>query len=379
MKIGVNALFLIPGEVGGSETYLMETLSALVREHRDQSFVLFSNDENESFLRERFGGESQVQIVPIRCRATNRYQRILVEQLVLPRRAAGHVEVLWSPGYTMPLWPAVPAVTSVLDLQYRTHPEDLTFQARLATAFLVGRACRRSRMVLTLSRFSQGEIERYTGVPQERIRVTPLAADASFGVPLPDAELTRRIEALTGHSAPYLLCVANTHPHKNIHTAVEAFGRLQHRIAHDLILVGKARRGEPRLQAALRALYGPHRFIRLGPVARRDLIGLYQGAAAFVFPSRYEGFGLPVLEAMTAGVPVVTTQCGAIPEVAGEHAWYADPASSADLADRILEVLEQSPTERRRRIEAASRHAAGFSWSRTAAETLAAIRQAAAR
>jgi alpha-1,3-rhamnosyl/mannosyltransferase len=320
-----------------------------------------------------------VQIAPIRCRAANRYQRILVEQLVLPRRAAGHVEVLWSPGYTMPLRPAVPAVTSVLDLQYRAHPEDLKFQARLATAFLVRRACRRSRIVLTLSRFSQREIERYTGTPPERIRVTPLAADPSFGEPLPETERSRRCAALTCRPAPYLLCVAHTYPHKNVHAAVEAFARLQQRIPHDFVLVGQPRLGEPRLQDALRSLDDPRRFIRLHRVARRDLIALYQGSGAFVFPSTYEGFGLPVLEAMTAGVPVITTRCGAIPEVAAEHAWYADPASGTDLPEQILEVLEQPPAERRRRIEAASRHAAGFSWNRTASGTLAALREAAER
>jgi alpha-1,3-rhamnosyl/mannosyltransferase len=173
--------------------------------------------------------------------------------------------------------------------------------------------------------------------------------------------------------------VANTYPHKNVHAAVEAFSRLHNRIPHDFVLVGRPRLGERRLREALRGLDDPRRFIRLDRVARRDLIALYQGSTVFVFPSTYEGFGLPVLEAMTAGVPVVTTRCGAIPEVAGDHAWYADPASSADLADRILEVVEQPPAERRQRIEAASRHAAGFSWSRTAAETLAALHEAAQR
>jgi len=378
MRIGVNTLLLIPGEVGGSETYLMETLNAMLATPGEFRIVLFANAENRNLLYDRFGRDPRVEIRPLACRAENRYARILSEQFTLPRavRAAG-VNVLWSPGYTMPLRPAAPAVTSVLDLQYRTHPEDLTWQARLATDFLVTRSCRRSRIILTLSTFSRGEIERLTGVPGTRVRVTPLAAHAGFGIPVDPATRARRIAALTNRVNPYLLVVANTYPHKNVHAAVEAFVRLQDRIRHDLVVVGKPRLGEPRLQSALEGLRDSRRFIRLQGVSREDLIALYQDAAALVFPSRYEGFGLPVLEAMSAGVPVVTTRCGSIPEVGGDHAWYADPDSAENLAGRVLEVLSLPGSERARRLDAARAHAATFTWDRTARLTLDALRDAA--
>lgn len=380
MKIGINTLFLIPGEVGGTETYLRETLNRLAEEHQDLEFLLFTNDENGTQLKDRYGGYEQVSFVPVPCRASNRHERILVEQFVLPRhvRDAG-VDVLWSPGYTMPLRCPVPAVTTVHDMQFRRHPEDLSFQARVATSFLVTNACRRSRLILVPSAFSRGEVAEFSGVPADRVRVTPYAADPSFGIPVPQVESVRRIANLTGRGTPYLLMVSNTYPHKNIDGGVQAFAAIQREIPHDLILVGKPRLGEALVEEAVTGIADRRRFIRFQRLKRQDLIALYQGAAAMVFPSKYEGFGLPLLEAMLAGTPVVTTRCASIPEVGGEHVWTADPESPADIAARIREVLALGPDERARRRDAARLHAIGFSWSRTAHLTAQALREAGAR
>lgn len=377
MKVGINTLFLIPGEVGGTETYLRETLNRLAEEHPDLELVLFTNDENGTQLRDRYGRFKQIQFAPIPCKAANRYQRILVEQFVLPGhvRRSG-VDVLWSPGYTMPLRCPVPAVTTIHDMQYRHHPDDMTFPARMATSFLVRGACRSSRLVLVPSAFSRDEVVRFTGISPDRVRVTPYAADPSFGIPLPHVESARRIANLTGRGGPYLLMVSNTYPHKNIDGGVRAFVALQRRIPHDLVLVGKPRLGEPLVEKALAGLEDRRRFIRFQRLKRQDLIALYQGAAAMVFPSRYEGFGLPVIEAMLAGTPVIATRCASIPEVGGDHAWTADPDSPADIAARICEVLTLGPEERARRRDDARLHAVGFSWTRTALLTAQTLREA---
>jgi glycosyltransferase involved in cell wall biosynthesis len=377
VKIGINTLFLIPGEVGGTETYLRETLSRLAEEHQDLDLVLFTNDENGTQLKDRYGGYKQIRFAPVPCRAANRYQRILVEQFALPRhvREAG-VDVLWSPGYTMPLRCPVPGVTTVHDMQFRRHPEDLSFQARVATSFLVNGACRRSRLVLVPSAFSRDEVVTLTGIAPDLVRVTPYAADPSFGIPMPQIESVRRIANLTGRGTPYLLMVSNTYPHKNIDGGLRAFVALQRQIPHDLILVGKPRLGEPQVEEALTGLEDRRRFIRFQRLKRQDLIALYQGAAAMVFPSKYEGFGLPLLEAMLAGTPVIATRCASIPEVGAEHVWTADPDSPADIAARIREVLALDADERARRRDAARLHAVGFSWSRTAHLTAQALREA---
>jgi len=377
VNIGVNTLFLIPGEVGGTETYLCETLDHLT-DAPDVSTVLFANRENISLLSERYGRSARVRVVAVPCRAASRPQRILVEQFVLPRHVRhSNVDVLWSPGYTTPLRCPVPMVTTIHDMQYRHHPEDLTLQARLATAILVRGASRRSRLILVPSAFSRDEVVRFTGMPSDRIRITPEAADPTFGVETPAAESARRIAALTRRTAPYVLMVSNTYPHKNVDGGIRAFAALQERIPHDLVLIGKPRLGEPLIQASLAAINDPTRFIRMQRIARSDLVALYQGAAAFLFPSRYEGFGLPVLEAMLAGTPVVTTRGGSIPEIGGEHIWTASPDSTPEMSARLMEALSLPSAERNRRTAAARAHAATFTWQRTAQLTLDALREAA--
>ena len=370
MRVGVNTLFLIPGEVGGSETYLRRVLAALGAADRGLELVLFTHRENDGALAAAV--PDSVERVCLPFNASNRYDRIVREQVQLPAavRAAG-VDVLWSPGYTSPGRAPCPMVTSILDLQYKSHPEDLTFTALWATRVLVALAARRSRLLLTISEFSKRELVDRLRVSPERIRVTPLAAGPPFDGPAVGDPATA-----VGSEGPYLLVVSNTYPHKNVEAAVEAFGRVSSDIPHRLVILGRPRRGEEAVRRAMRALPDPSRVERREYVQREALAGLYQGADAFVFPSRYEGFGLPVLEAMAAGVPVVTTQSASIPEVGGRHAVYAERADAEALAAAVREVLAWSPEQRQTRIEAARTWAGRFSWDTTARLTAAALRAA---
>jgi alpha-1,3-rhamnosyl/mannosyltransferase len=262
-------------------------------------------------------------------------------------------------------------------MQYKSHPEDLTFIARRATDFLVRAACRRSSVLIAISDFSKGEIVKFTGTAPGKIHVTLLAADPSFADPVPSRALRERLGTLLGGRSPYLLVVSNTYPHKNVASAVTAFGRLTGEIPHSLVLLGQPRLGEAEVRSAADALPDPGRLIRLTHVAgREDLRALYQGADVFLFPSLYEGFGLPVLEAMMAGVPVVTTGAASIREVAGDEAVLFDPAGPDGMANALRTVLGWSPEERKQRVAGARGRAHSFSWDRTAEETVAALRKA---
>lgn len=371
MRIGVNTLFLIPGEVGGSETYLRRMLPAMAAESPDVRLVLFTNTNNDAVLRRDLTACSNVEFVPMRLDARNRYARIIREQTELPWRArrAG-IEVLWSPGYTTPLILSCPRVTSILDVQYKNHPEDLTPMALLTTGILVPLAAWRSHRVIAISDFARREVIEKLGTSDRKVAVTPLAVDPAYGVAIDPDERRRRVGSALGVRGPYLLAVSNTYPHKNLEAAVTAYGSMMDSIPHELVIVGQPRLGEKAVQKAVAGLPNPERVKRVSYVSGDDLVCAYQGADVFIFPSLYEGFGLPVLEAMMAGTPVVATRCASIPELGGDAVEYADPHDAGDIAAKVQGVLSWSDDYRRDRTDAARRRAATFTWQQTARATL---------
>jgi len=377
MKIGINTLFLIPGEVGGTETYLRQTLLAMAENSPAVSLVLFTNRENDPVLRNDLGRFKQVEFVLLDFMASNRYARIVREQIELPGKVkSAGVDVLWSPGYTAPLSCSCPQVVTIPDMQYKTFPRDLTLLARLVTDFLVKMAVRRSRRIIAISNFSRDEINRYTGADKNKIDVTHLAANQAAGEIIPENKRKAILSELVPGDRPYILSVANTYPHKNIHSLVKAFAGIMGKVPHNLVLVGNARLGEEEVQAALCSIPDKKRVIRLQKLPVQQITALYQGCDVFVFPSLYEGFGLPVLEAMKAGVPAIAARCGSVVEVGGKEIEYFDPCQTGGLETKIIQILGWSAEERGRRTAAARERAATFSWKRTAGQTVESIERA---
>ena len=368
MHIGVNTLFLIPGEVGGSETYLCRILDGIAAGYPSERITLFTSNENDACLKGRYQMFSQFAFKRIPCTASRRSERILKEQILLPRAVnISGADVLWSPGYTACLFSPVPQVVTIYDMQYKTFPEDLTLPARIATDVLVRLAVQRCEGILTISNFSKQEILKYTAARPERIIVTHLASHPHHPADGPNP----------AGDKPYILSVANSYPHKNLHQLVDAFVMLEDRIPHNLVIVGRARLGEERLRQAINRLKNPGRVLRLSGVSSDALDSLYAAAEVFVFPSLYEGFGLPVLEAMSAGTPVITTRKGSLPEAGGQAAMYYDPADTSELAKVILNALNQPHAEREDVARRGRAHAGSFSWQATSDKTLAALRRAA--
>ena len=376
MKIGVNTLFLIPGEVGGTEIYLREVLLAMAKSFVDIEWILFTNRENDGYLKTIFGQFPQFAFHPLPLRATNRYARIIREQVDLPFRvAASRVDVLWSPGYTAPFFSPCSQVVTIHDMQYKRYPQDLTFLARLATDILVRVAVARCSRIIAVSDFSRQEVIHFTKANPEKVTVVYEAADPAFARPLPEDIKRQRLKRLLPSEKPYILCIANTYPHKNVRALIEAFGQILEKIPHQLVLVGKPRLGEPEVQTALRRMPDTSRIQRLLQVDYEDLFALYQGADLFVFPSLYEGFGLPVLEAMMSGVPVLTTRCGSIPEVGGDKVCYFDQASATDLTQQMMRIVSWKSDYRKIQVMEAQKHACQFSWRQTAAKTIECFKQ----
>lgn len=350
MRIGVNTLFLIPGEVGGSEVFTRALLDA-VRQHRSApELVLFTNEENH----DTFAGYERV---PTNVDASERIMRILAEQFVLPRFVREQrVDILLSPGYTGPARCGCPRVVVTHDTQFLAHPEDFSFFERLAHRIFVGGSAWAADHILTPTEFSKREIETRLKIDSNLVTVIGEAPDPTYFDPQPCDRRT-----------PFLLYVANTYPHKNAQRLVSAFATIADRIPHDLVIVGKARGGEPSSHP---------RVVRLSGLSDRELCGLYHACALYVSPSLYEGFGLPVTEAMAAGARLVLADAATHRELAEDCATYFDPRDEHGIANAILDALAEPESVRDSLRAMAIARAQQFSWEATAGRVMGALQQA---
>jgi glycosyltransferase involved in cell wall biosynthesis len=268
---------------------------------------------------------------------------------VLARRRP---DVFYSPGFNAPPTCPVPFVFTVFDLIHLHVREESGAGRRLYYQWHVRPAVRRARAVLTGSEFSRARLIEWSGVDAERVVVIHGAAGDEF---TPDGDAHE-----PGY--PYLLYVGNHKPHKNLARLVRALATLRKRRSLRLLLVGPI---EPELLGLARTHGVADRVVFLGEVPDDRLPALYRGAAAFVFPSLHEGFGLPPVEAMACGTPVVSSLATSLSEVVGDAALAVDPLDVESIADGIDRVMGDDQLRARLR-ERGFAQAARFSWDETA-------------
>jgi glycosyltransferase involved in cell wall biosynthesis len=286
-------------------------------------------------------------------------------------------DVLFVPGHVIPfVWPATrlpPAVVTVHDLGYLAYPDAHTWAQRAYLTWSTRWSAFAAARIIAISRATADDLVARLGADRTKIAVvheapTPLA--------VPSAECIAATRARYGLARPYALFVGTIHPRKNIARLLAAYAALGQEggPGFDLALIGAAgwRSGALIAQAAAQ-----ERVHLLGYVPAADLPALLAGATFFVFPSLYEGFGLPVLEAQSLGVPVMTSHNSALPEIAGDAALLVDPTDVDAIAHAMLQ-LSQDETLRRRLIAAGYANVQRYSWTKAAAETLAVLEQAVA-
>jgi glycosyltransferase involved in cell wall biosynthesis len=368
--VGLNLVYLVPGETGGMETYARELIEELVREAPHVAFTAFINREAEAA-----GNAPWCDLIPsvtVPVAARNRPDWVRGEQQLLPllARKAG-VHVMHSLASTAPIWGAFRRVTTIHDLHYRICPETHSTIRGAGMRLLVPLAAARSHRLISVSANTANDLVRLLKIPEEKIDIVPLGIGAKAVVnPVSESEIRAQLNLGDRRIA---LTLSAKRPHKNLMRLLEGLALIPAVNRPVLILPGYPTPHEDELKqrAVELAIQDDTRFLGWIDAAWRE--GLYGAASLFVFPSLYEGFGLPVLEAMTRSVPVACSNRGALREVAGDAALVFDPEDPRVIAAAMERLLNQ-PEEADRLRRAGQMRASKFTWQATARKTLAVYR-----
>lgn len=333
----------------------------------DRLFVLLQSDE--SILPEMLAGTENVQLLTIPSRFfRSRLVLMFFEQFVLPGILLAHrIEVLHSLHYTSPLWAPAARVVTFHDLTMVLWPQLHTLGRRIIMPLYMRHAWRTADIILFVSESTKRDADRIF-LPSRRLRaVTPLGIGCDAFAEVPATEINKELATLSIRQ-PYLLFIGTVEPRKNLVRVIQAFERIAGEFPDcSLLLAGKLGWGyEPVLAAIARSPFR-ERIRHLGYVPDRSRSILLCGCAALVYPSLYEGFGLPVLEGMAAGVPVITSNVSSLPEVSGDAALLVNPESVDDIAAGLRIALGSSLADELR--QKGPTRAKLFTWRRTAAET----------
>ncbi|GAB4407082.1 MAG: glycosyltransferase family 1 protein [Anaerolineales bacterium] len=298
----------------------------------------------------------------------------LQEQTALPRMVARlGASLLHSPYYVKPYRLPVPSVLTYYDVIGLVYPNTLpSARARVMFRALSWLALASADRVILLSGSAQRDVMRYFRVAEAKTTIIYPAADPQFR-PQP-ADAVERVRQKYRLYGPYVLYVGINKPHKNVETLVEAWARAK--AQGTLVLAGREDPRYPQARQRVAALGLEHRVRFLGDVPEADLPALYSGAALFAFPSRYEGFGLPVLEAMACGAPVVSSDAASLPEVVGDAGPLLPPTDVEAWAETLARLLGDAEMLAAMRGRSLAR-AAAFSWERAARDTMAVYREVA--
>ncbi|RMG52492.1 MAG: glycosyltransferase family 1 protein [Acidobacteria bacterium] len=372
MRIGIDA-HAIGSQSTGNETYIKNLILALAEIDRLNEYVLFFTRPEVARQWEGRFPNVRVQLI----RPHTPYARIPVSfPLAMYRAGVDLIHVQ----YTAPPFCHKPIVVTIHDLSFEHFPQFFTPRERFFFRRTIPHTARRAAKVLTVSEYSRRDIINTYRLPPEKVVVTPNGVGPEFR-PTRDEERLQAVKKKYGIERPYLLSVGNLQPRKNLARLIKAYSRLREMVEdfrHQLVIVGKrAWLYRNILHEVNRSPYAGD-MVFTGYVPESDLPDLYSGATVFVYPSIFEGFGLPVLEAMACGTPVITSNSSSLPEVVGEAGLMVDPYDEEAWARTILRVIE----DRQLRNELAERsvqQAARFSWHRTAELTLAVYREVGAR
>jgi glycosyltransferase involved in cell wall biosynthesis len=371
-RVGINALYMIPGGVGGTEIYLRELLKGLARLDAKNDYFVFANFETGADLVPK---QANFHWKPQAIHARFRPGRILWEQIVLPLEASRYkIDVMFNPGFTAPLLAFCANVTVFHDLQHKRHPEYFRWFDKPFWRFLLWASAHRSRTIVAVSDATRVDLEKFYPFTRGHIKVIHHGVDEAFFAL--DSASHRASDYATDRASTlqYILCVSTLHPHKNLERLIRAFARKPR--SFGLTIAGMRGFHGAALEKLIAELGCADSVKLTGWIPRDELMNLYARARAFIYPSTFEGFGMPVLEAMAAGIPVACSDIPPLHEVAETTALFFDPLND-DAISAALERIVSDDGLRHDLAQAGPRRAREFTWDRAAFATAQAILDAA--
>ena len=377
MKIGFDGRYIFEekGGVAGLRQYSTRLLVAMAEVAPVNDYLLYLRQPvlSQTFAASPLSGSHCLQ-TRVAAGHTRKLPTALWFQTALPN-ALRHdqPDLLHCPDFLAPFWSfgrRIPTIITIHDLNVLRFPANFTTRTYWAWRLQAQIASRRAALILTVSQASKHDIIKLLKVPAHKIRVTLEAADPNFE---PSAPLeVVRIKKKYGLEQ-YIFWVGSLMPQKNLERLLRAFALLKKNdsLPHKLVLGGQRAWGSQQYHNLIKELSLEGQVLLAGFVPPADLAPLYSGADLFVFPSLYEGFGLPPLEAMACGTPVAVSNISSMPEVAGEAAVYFDPLDPTSIAAAMRRVLSNPSLSAELKNLGLAR-AATFNWHKTAQETLAA-------
>ena len=359
-RIGVNLLWLVPGEVGGSEEYTVRLLAAFADSGFDDMEVILYVNRRFTLAHPELMERFATRVAPLS--GTSRIVRVLAESTWLAARARiDRIELLHHAGGTMPAVRTVPGVITMHDLQPLANPERFGLIKGTYIRLMAPRSIRNADLVLCLSDFVADDVVTRVGIDRSRIRLIPCGvSDPGVAFDRQRCEEVLSGFGLTGH--PFILYPAITYPHKNHATLVAAFAQLaETRPELRLVLTGGPGSSEDVVTSTIDAYGLASKVIRTGRIPESDLDLLFRSATVMAFPSMYEGFGVPMLEAMSRGCPIVASRIGALPEIVADAGVFVEPVDVAGWASAVGQLLDD-PDRRSALSRNGFRRSREFSW-----------------
>jgi glycosyltransferase involved in cell wall biosynthesis len=379
LKIAINALFLVKGKGGGLETYLNGVVRALGKLDSSNEYVLYTNIACAGAIEI----EKNFREVVLNVSAEERVKKNLYEQTAFPSviKRAG-IDLLFNPGNVAPALHHCPSIAVMHDMVPYERPENFTpLELNTLKAFF-SMTARTSTLIVTVSEYSKrAMIERFN-LPISRVRVIYNGVDAVGNVDKAEARtsVTDESGSRTELERGYILSVASSRKYKNIDALLRAFKilREEKKITQKLVLAGRAERVHSELIELARALGVSNDVIFIGHVDKPALSKLYAGAGVLAYPSFFEGFGLPVLEAFAHSTPVCASNAASIPEVVGDAGLLFDPSDDRAIADAIHRILNDTALNEAL-VKKGLDRAKLFTWERNAGELLKIFSEVAGR